>query len=356
MCEKSICIQINREKGESTIRSLNKIGLINKKLKIKKNQNQLYIPINHQPTFLELETLKKQISNFQILTSTFIQKKQQIKTLEELLAEKIPKYLLKNLPHSLDIIGDIAIIEIPSELKTYNQVLGAAILELHKNIKTVLSKASPIKGDYRVRSFDFLCGENRTYTTHLEYGCKYFLDISKVYFSPRLSQEHNRVSSLVKGNEVIVDLFAGIGPFSIPIAKNNPEARIFSIDINPEAVEFLKKNIRLNRVDNNLVPLEGDARPLIKEHLTGIADRVIMNLPEKAKEFISIACRAIKPKGGIIHYYEFIQDPDSIGEAQDQFSQQVEKTGRIVDKFLFAKKIRETAPYQYQVAFDFKIH
>jgi len=81
-----------------------------------------------------------------------------------------------------------------------------------------------------------------------------------------------------------------------------------------------------------------------------------MNLPEKAKEFISIACRAIKPKGGIIHYYEFIQDPDSIGEAQDQFSQQVEKTGRIVDKFLFAKKIRETAPYQYQVAFDFKIH
>jgi tRNA (guanine37-N1)-methyltransferase len=356
MWEKSICIQISREKGESTIRSLNKLGLINKKLKVKKNQNELFIPINHQPNFLELETLKNQISTFQILITTFVRKKQQIKTLEELISGKIPDYLLKKLPHSLDIIGDIAIIEIPTELNNYNEILGGAILKLHKNIKAVFSKSSPIKGNYRLRSFDFLCGENRTYTTHIEYGCKYFLDISKVYFSPRLSQEHNRVASFVKGNEVIVDLFAGIGPFSILIAKNNPEAKIFSIDINPVAVEFLKKNIRLNRVNGAVVPFEGDARPLINEHLTGIADRIIMNLPEKAKEFINVACKALKPKGGIIHYYEFIQEPDSIAEAQDRIYNQVKKTGRIVDEFLFAKKIRETAPYQYQVAFDFKIH
>jgi len=356
MCEKSICIQVNSREGESTISSLKKIGLINKKLKIKKNQNRLYIPINHQPTSSELETLKKQISDFQLLTTTFISKKQQVKTLEELLEERIPKFMLKNLPHSLDVIGDIAIIEIPTELKNYSEVVGETILKMHKNVKTVLSKSSPIKGDYRLRSFDFLSGEKRTFTTHLEYGCKYFLDISKVYFSPRLSQEHNRVASLVEGDEVIVDLFAGIGPFSIPIAKNNPESRIFSIDINPAAVEFLRKNIRLNRVDSNVIPFEGDARPLIKKYFTGVADRVIMNLPEKAQEFINVACRAIKPKGGIIHYYEFIQDPDSIGKAQFRFSKRVKQAGRIVDQFLFAKNIKETAPYQYQVAFDVLIH
>lgn len=356
MSEKSICVQINKEKGETTLKSLNRLGLINKKLKIKKNQNQLFIPINHQPNSLELEKLKIQISDFQILTTTFIQKKQQIKTFEELISGKIPNPLLKKIPRSLDIIGDLAIIEIPLELNNYKEILGEVILKLHKNIKSVFSKSSPIKGDYRIRSLNFLCGENRSCTIHLEYGCKYYLDISKVYFSPRLSQEHNRVASLVNGNEVIIDLFAGIGPFSIPIAKNNPEAKIFSIDINPMAVEFLKKNIRLNRVNGTVIPFEGDARFLINEHLTGIADRVIMNLPEKAKEFIIVACNALKPKGGIIHYYEFIQTPDSIGEAQDRISKQVSKTGRIVDQFLFVKKIRETAPYQHQVVFDFKIH
>ena len=97
MREKSICIQVNSREGESTINSLKKIGLINKKLKIKKNQNQLYIPINHQPTSSELETLKNQISDFQLFTSTFNSKKQQAKTLEEFLEEKIPTFLLKNL-------------------------------------------------------------------------------------------------------------------------------------------------------------------------------------------------------------------------------------------------------------------
>lgn len=356
MCEKSICIQVNAKQGESTLRSLKKIGLINKKLKIKENQNQLYIPITRQPTSTELVTLRSQLFDFQLLTTTFIPKNRQTKTLDELLEEKMPKHLLKNLPRSLDVIGDIAIMEIPKELKNYSTVLGEAILKMHKNIKSAFSKSSPIEGAYRIRSLDFLSGENRTHTTHLEYGCKYFLDIAKVYFSPRLSQEHNRVASLVGANEVIVDLFTGIGPFSIPIAKKNPEAKIFSIDINPAALEFLKKNIRLNRVDSNITPFLGDARSLINKHLIGKADRVIMNLPEKAKEFINIACKAIKPQGGILHYYEFIQHPDSIGKAQFRLSERVKQAGRIVDQFLFAKNIRETAPYQYQAAFDVKIH
>ena len=84
--------------------------------------------------------------------------------------------------------------------------------------------------------------------------------MAKAYFSPRLSQEHNRVSSLVKGKEVIIDLFAGVGPFSILIAKNNPDVRIFAIDINPVAVEFLEKNIRINRVDKTIVPLTGKCK------------------------------------------------------------------------------------------------
>lgn len=355
MHKTSLCIQVDSSFGELSIKVLKNMKLINNELKIKNTETSLLIPIKHLPDSNELEALKSKI-NFQITNEDFIPKKQNKKRIEELLTNKIPNQLLKKIPHSMDVIGDIAIIEIPIELKKYNKIIGEGILRSNKNIKVVLSKSSPIKNLYRIRNYDFISGEKRTDTIHLEYGYKYFLDITKVYFSPRLSQEHNRIASLVEPKEVIVDLFAGVGPFSIPIANKNPESKIFSIDINPSAIEFLKKNIRLNRVNNKIMPYLGDARLIVNDHLFGLADRVIMNLPEKAYEFIDVACRALKSSGGIIHYYEFIQHPDSIEKAQLRLTNLIKQSNRSVDKFLFIKNVRETAPYQHQVVFDVKIN
>lgn len=355
MHKTSLCIQVDTSFGELTIKTLKNLELINNELKIQNNESSLLIPIKHQPDSNELEALKSKI-NFQITSEDFTPKKQHKKKIEELLTDKIPNHLLKKIPHSMDVIGDIAVIEIPIELKKYYKILGEGILRGNKNIKVILSKSSPIKNLYRIRKYDFVSGEKRTETIHLEYGSKYYLDITKVYFSPRLSQEHNRIASLVETKEVIVDLFAGVGPFSIPIAKKNPKSKIFSIDINPSAIEFLKKNIRLNRVNNKIIPYLGDARLIIKNHLSGIADRVIMNLPEKAFEFTDVACRALKSSGGIIHYYEFIQYPDSIKKAQLRLTNLIKQSNRSVDKFLFIKNVRETAPYQHQVVFDVKIN
>ena len=356
MTEDSICIEVNRKQGELTIRLAKKIGLINKDFKIQNYQENLYIPLLRQPNESELELLNRFLSGFKISKGSFSPKKNNIKKISDLLEDKIPDHLLKILPQSMDIVGDIAIIDIPNDLKKYDTILGNAILEINKNVKTVLSKLSPVKGVYRLRSLEFISGENRTTTIHVEFGCKYHLDVAKAYFSPRLSQEHNRVSSLVnKRKEVIIDLFAGVGPFSILIAKNNPDVKIFAVDINPVAIEFLKKNIRLNRVDKTVIPLTEDARNLIDKQFKGSADRVIMNLPEKAKDFIDIACEMIKPNGGIIHYYEFIRYPDSIKQAQTRFCELVKDVGRKVNCFLSVKNIRETAPYQHQVAFDVKI-
>jgi tRNA (guanine37-N1)-methyltransferase len=356
MLKTSLCIQVDTSFGEITIKTLKKMELINTKLKIKSYRNSLFIPIKRQLDSNELETLKSKTINFQFTNENFIPKKQHKKKIEELLADKIPNHLLKKIPRSLDIIGDIAIIEIPIELKKYHKIIGEAILTTNKNIKVILSKSSQIKSLYRIRNYDFISGEKRTNTIHLEYGCKYFLDITKVYFSPRLSQEHNRVASLVESEEVIVDLFAGVGPFSIPIAKKNPESKIFSIDINPSAIEFLKKNIRINKVNNKIIPYSGDARSIVNAHLSGIADRVIMNLPERAVEFIDVACRALKSSGGILHYYEFIQQPDTIEKAQLRLTNLIKQSNRTIERFLFIKNIRETAPYQHQVVFDIKIN
>lgn len=355
MSESSLCIKVTKINGEKTLILANKLGIIDRKLEIRKNKNHIYIPIIQQPEEKELSMLKAQVPDFQLATNVFTKKKQQRKTLTQVLENRLPPHLLASLPRALDIVGDIAIIEIPPELKAHKSLIGEAILTIHKNVRTVLAKAGAVSGTYRLREFEVISGEHRTDTIHKEYGCKYHVDIAKAYFSPRLSQEHNRVASLVQKSETVVDLFAGVGPFSVLIAKNNADAKVYAVDINPDAIEFLKRNIRINRVENRVTPIIGDARQAVEERLLGVADRVIMNLPEKALEFVDTACKAIKPAGGMVHYYEFIRLPDSLEDMKLRFSEAVEKTGRKVDEFLFAKTIRETAPYEWQVVLDAKI-
>jgi len=355
MSEPSLCIKVAKINGEKTLILASKLGVIDRKLEIRKNRKHIYIPLLRQPEEKELAMLKAQVPDFQLATNVFTKKKQQRKSLAQVLENRLPPHLLASLPRALDTIGDIAIIEIPAELKAHERLIGEAILAVHKNVRTVLAKAGAVSGTYRLREFEVIAGEHKTATIHKEYGCKYHVDIAKAYFSPRLSQEHNRVASLVKKSETVVDLFAGVGPFSVLIAKNNAHAKVYAVDINPEAIELLERNIRLNRVENRVIPIQGDARQTVEERLMGIADRVIMNLPEKALEFVDTACKAIKPAGGTVHYYAFIRLPDSLENAQLRFSEAVEKAGRKVDALLFAKTVRETAPYEGQVVLDAKI-
>ena len=128
----------------------------------------------------------------------------------------------------------------------------------------------------------------------------------------------------MQAGESVVDLFAGVGPFSILIGKKNPKVKVYAVDLNPEAVELLKVNVRVNRVENRVFPVLGDARHISATKLKGVADHVIMNLPETAIEFVDAACQAIKPEGGMIHFYAFVRSPDSMENLKFRFSQAVE--------------------------------
>ena len=355
MSERSLCIKVKKIHGEKALILANKLGITNRELKIQQNANHIYIPLVRQPEENELAKLKTQLPDFELGTKVFIKKKEQRKTLHQVLEDQLPPNLLTSLPRALDVIGDIAIIEIPPELKAYESLIGEAILKTHKNVRAVLAKVGAVSGTYRLRKLEVIAGEHRTATVHKEHGCQYQVDAATAYFSPRLSTEHNRVASLVQKGETVVDLFAGVGPFSVLIAKKNVEAKVYAVDINPEAIEFLKRNIRLNRVENRVIPIQGNARQAVEERLLGVADHVIMNLPEKALEFVDAACKAVKPSGGIVHYYAFIRLPDSLENAQTRFSEAVEKAGRKVNAFLSAKTIRETAPYEWQIVLDAKI-
>jgi len=355
MLKESLCVQVPKIYGEKTLILANTLEISDRELEIQKNAHSIYVPLIRQPSEKELAILKTQVPDFQLKTYSFQERKRQEKTLVEVLENQLPPHLLASLPRALDTVGDIAIIEIPPELKTHESLIGEAILKTHKNIRTVLTKVGAVSGTYRLREFDTIAGAPRTDTVHKEHGCKYHVDVAKAYFSPRLSHEHKRVASLVQKGETVVDLFAGVGPFSVLIAKNNEDAKVYAVDINPEAIEFLKRNIRLNRVENRVFPILGDARQVIKDKLLGVADRVIMNLPERAIEFVDAACRATKPAGGTVHFYGFIRLPYSLENMKLRFSEAVEKAGRKVDRLLFAKTIRATAPYEWQIVLDAKI-
>ena len=355
MPKSNICLKVPKKQGEIAIALANKLRLVDKSLSIQRDESHLYIPIVRQPEENELETLKNHLPKLQLATNVFTEKNQPAETLIQALEDKLPPYLLARLPQALDVIGDIAILEIPQELKAHEALIGEAILKMHKNLKTVLAKAGAISGTYRVRKYAFIAGEDKNRTVHREFGCQYHVDVAKAYFSPRLSHEHERVASLVQAGETVVDLFAGVGPFSVLIGKRNPKAKVYAVDLNPEAVELLKVNVRVNRVENRVFPILADAREITATKLKGSADHVIMNLPETAIDFVDVACNAIKPQGGVVHFYGFVRAPDSIENLKQRFSEAVGKNGRKVGSFLYAKSIRETAPFESQIALDAKI-
>jgi len=355
MPRESLSIQVPKTLGQKTLALAGKLEISNKELEIQKNAHFLYVPLTRQPSEEEMIILKDQLTGFQLKAHVFPERKPPEKTLPEILGNQLPPHLLAILPRALDIVGDIAIIQIPVELRTDEKIIGEAILKTRRNIRTVLTKIGAVSGTYRLPEFAFAAGEKRTNTVHKEYGCKYYVDLEKVYFSPRLSQEHRRVAVSVQEGETIVDLFAGAGPFSVLIAKKHENVKVYAVDINPKAIELLKRNIRLNRVENRVFPILGDAKQVTQDKLFGATDRVIMNLPEKAIEFVDAACATTKRAGGTVHFYGFVRLPDTLENVKLRFSQAVEKAGRRVDRFPIAKNIRETAPYEWQIVLDAKI-
>ncbi len=349
------CLKIPKALGEKAIILVRRLNLFNRELRIQRVEGYLYIPLISKPLSAHIEEFKKNFSEFEVSTFSFPERAKRPLKLVDMLEVSLPPYLLASLPRAIDFVGDIAIVEVPPELEGHKKLIGEAIVKTHKRVRTVLAKSSAVGGLYRLREFEVIAGEDKRETIHREHGCRYHVDLSKAYFSPRLSYEHDRVASQVRENEIVVDMFSGVGPFSILIAKRYRNVRVYSIDVNPDAVHYLRTNITVNRVEKRVVSILGDARQIVKEMLKGVADRVIMNLPEKALEYVDVACEAIKAEGGIMHYYEFTNAPEPLETVKNRLIEAVKQTGRSVEKILLARPVRLTSPYTWQVVVDAEI-
>ncbi len=255
---------------------------------------------------------------------------------------------------AFDQIGDIVIIKVPDSLAPRKQVIADAILANVKTAKAVFAQTSPVRGDYRVRDLELLAGENRTVTEYKEHGCRFKVDVAKTYFSPRLSTERQRIADLVRDNELVVNMFAGVGTYSVVIARKNKTCKVYSIDSNSVANELCIENAKLNKVSDRVIPICGDASEVIKNQLAGVADRVLMPLPERAKDFVDPAVLALKDNG-IVHYFAHVkaeskkaakeQGTADAGDAFHSYRHDISKT----------TVVREVGPRIYQIVADVSI-
>ena len=279
------------------------------------------------------------------------------KRFRDKLSETLSAETLSKVCNSFDIIGDIAIIKITHSNIADAERVAKEIMAFHRNIKTVLTPVTRITGDFRVRELRVLAGEDKTRTLHKESGCIFMVDVKKTYFSPRLSFEHQRIASLVKSSETVVNMFAGVGCFSIIIAKTVSPVKVYSIDVNPIALECMEKNVNINKVQGSVFPILGDSKDIISSQLSGLADRVLMPLPEKALEYLPYALSALKPSGGMIHYYDFQHAPGKENPIAKTKTIVAKKLDNLGVSYMFANSrvMRPTGPNWYQTVLDIKV-
>ncbi|MBP2172270.1 tRNA (guanine37-N1)-methyltransferase [Methanococcus voltae] len=355
-------VKTNLKNGEFIRRILLDYNLLNKNYKLKKLDNDLYLPLNYEEIEeIGEEDLKNTLKNVIIKSQNQNQNQMddmdfEIITTNESDFEKsnnkknpsFKDYLLNNysdeltngrIAHAYDIIGDIVILQISDEIDKEERLkLGEKAKELIPSVRAVFRRESDVKGEYRVRDLEHLAGEENTLTLYKENGYKLYVDVAKVYFSPRLSWERNRIMQKVEKDDVIVDMFCGVGPYSIACKDAK---KIYSIDVNPEAIKLLKENIKLNNLENKIFSILEDVR---KVDLKG--NRIIMNLPKYANQFVDKALDLVE-EGGTIHYYMVGAD---VNEGINLFKSKCEC------EVLESRVVKSYSPREYVFVIDFKIN
>jgi tRNA (guanine37-N1)-methyltransferase len=203
----------------------------------------------------------------------------------------------------VDVVGDLAIVRLEEFRPKEKKKIGEAMLGELSNVKGIFEQVGGVEGELRLRKVKHLAGAKRTLTVHRENGCQFKVDIARCFFSPRLSTERLRIASEVGGDEAVLNMFAGVGPFSIPIARTS-HAKVTSCEINTYACKLHRENNGLNRVDAYVKVLNDDAEDLPAK-LKSRYDRIIMPHPSQADTFLPTALKLAK-KNSVIHYYRHV--------------------------------------------------
>jgi len=328
----SRCIVVPRRMAERVRRQLLERGVLRTDLEIQSDTEHVYLPI--------MEPVD--VPGGEICRRTF-EERERTPDLQDLLADRLPQDVALS---SFDVIGDIAVVRIPDRALPYKKKIGEAILATHPSIRVVCNDRG-VKDAFRVRDVEVIAGEQRTETMHVEYGTELAVDVAMVYFSPRLATERKRVADQVMPGDVVIDMFAGVAPFSILAARLAHPSHVYAIDVNPAAAAYARRNVERNNVADVVEVIQGDAAVVVPrlEH----ANHVIMNLPHRADEFFSLAVNA----GDIVHYYDIVEK-DGVKRRLDWL---VERSAREDKKAVVQswRRVGTYSPVQIKIGVDLAI-
>ncbi len=255
----------------------------------------------------------------------------------------LPEEKLVLLPRGYQILGKIMLIKLDKKLVKHKKLIGKSLLEMFPYIHTIcLFKG--IETVKRKPKVEVIAGCKSTQTLHKEHKCQFLIDVSEVMWSQGNKKERMRLVKLAKPRETIVDMFAGIGYFSIFLAKYSKPEKIYSIDINPKSTELLRRNTWLNNVENKIEILQGDCREFSKI-LKNTADRIVMGYLFETEKFLPHALKMAKNKC-IIHLHRTAKESE-ISKLKEKLSKKA--------KVVKVTRIKSYAPKIYHYVFDLKV-
>ncbi len=334
-------LKVPLREAEKAKQYLLKNNLYDKEHLLLREKEHLYFPLAklfRLPPFLKGAIVEKALETLKP------------RTLSGLLEKELTPKERALLPSSFDVIGDILIIDLSKELEKKEKLIASALLQLYHNIKVVTKKADIHSGIYRTRKIALLAGEKRKETIHTENGIRLKLDVEKVYFSPRTSQERSRVAQQVKPKEKVLVMFSGCGPYTFNILKLQPQVeKIVSIEINPEAVKCQKENLHLNNFSPEKIEIyQGEVRKVLSQSKETF-HRILMPLPKDSVNFLDLAVKHLK-RPGRIHLYEFWRE-DELEKRKKELKELIKKEKRTV-KSISAVKCGEYKPRVFRICFD----
>ncbi len=330
-------LKVPHNKAEMLRHQLQSQDFLDTTLKIKKDTTHIYLPLTKKITHNQYPTIQTDFESYQ----------KKPKDYKELLTT-IPQHLQRFLPTSYDIIGELLLIKIPEELIDYKHDVGDALLSTHQHI-TSIYHIQAIQGEFRTRTLELIAGIAKTTATHSEYNLRFTLDPGTVYFNPRLASERHHIANLVEPNETIIDLFTGVAPFPIHIAKTQPSATLIALDKNPEAIKYAQHNIKANKTDKHITLHVCDAHEAPNILKGTKADRIIMNLPFHSIEFLNEAFQLSK-EDVVIHLYTMIQE-EHLEETKEKIKTLTQKNNFSITD-LCIRNIKTYSPHEFYTCFD----
>ena len=267
------------------------------------------------------------------------------------LVKQLTKKELAKVRNAFDIVGDVAVLEIPRELNKKQKIIAAAVLNMHGNVKAVYKEVGGRTGKLRLQKLQWLAGDKRTETTAVENGVRLKLDLAKVYFSPRIASERKRIYQQVKKPEQVLVMFSGVAPYVIEIAKHTPAKRVYGIEVNKTGHKYAGENVKLNKLESKVKLFCGDVKKVMPK--LGKFDRILMPLPKGAEDYLELAFRHIK-RNGIVHFYDFLPEKEIPTAAVKKIKNISSKLKKKV-KIIKAVKCGQLAPRAYRVCVDFKV-